>query len=361
MGGVFRDLEDGVIKRGFCLGCGACVAACPVQCLSLQDGTPTLQGKCINCGVCYEECLHTAGFDRVGKQWKVEMTDPDLGPYLSIHIAESPEKAVKERAQDGGAVTAMLKTLLEYEYVDGAIVTGVGAKPLQPEGKVVTTPDEVEEYAGSKYCRGPLFTAVREAVRHYGRSRLALVGLPCQIATLRRIQTSNPTNRQLAESVKLAIGLFCEGAFQYRFFREVVEGQARIPLAEVERVEVSGDKVIVYRMQKPPREIALAIAKKYIDLACRVCTDFSAVLADISVGAAGSPKGKSTVIIRTNAGADAFNFVARMNGIKTKPLEVGSGGIEEIRKASQRKKDGAKRTLERLRASKQPVPLWAES
>lgn len=356
----FEQLESAVVKRNFCLGCGACVAGCPVGCLAFDGSFPKLVGKCISCGICYNGCLQTFGFPNVVKLLGADGEVMEIGPYQAIYAAETPEKDLKKRAQDGGAVSALLKTLLEYEWVDGAIVTGIGAEPMRPEARVITSPEEVAEYAGSKYARGPLFPAVMEAVRHYGRSNLALVGLPCQVATLRRIQRSNPVNRHLSEAVKLTIGLFCDEAFEYRFFREVVEGQVRIPLAEVERVVISENKITVYRKRKPPRDIPLFAATRYIDNACKTCPDFSAELADLSVGSAGSPPGLSTVVVRTQLGAEALNFVVKMNGLKARALKPHSKETDEIWINTRRKRERARKNLERLKQTGQPIPVWTE-
>jgi len=356
----FNDLEAAVVKRQVCLNCGACVAACPVGALKLEKNLPRLVGKCINCGICYRECLQTAGYSKVAESLKLNISDLAIGQYHSAFIVDASSKEVKDHAQDGGAVTSILQTLLEYEYVDGVIATGIGPEPLLPEAKVITTPEDLLECAGSKYARGPLFPAVIDAVRKYNRKHLAVVGLPCQVATIRRIQTSEPTNRQLAEAVKLTIGLFCEGAFDHRFFREVVENQARVPLVEVEKVEISGGKITVHRLNKSPREIPLTLAKKYLDAPCRICSDFSSELADISVGSAGSPAGKSTVILRTEAGIEAFNFAARFNKFRAKSLDPAGSEVEEVRTISRRKKTAAEKTIQRMRADKKPLPIWVE-
>ena len=79
--------------------------------------------------------------------------------------------------QDGGFVSAMLIWLLEHDYVDAAMVSGVEpddawrAKPV-----LVRSVEEVLATAGSRYtyCANPL--ALREA-KALGLSRLALVGM----------------------------------------------------------------------------------------------------------------------------------------------------------------------------------------
>ena len=40
-----------------CTGCGACVEACPVEAISVQDGKARIDaGTCVECGVCVGEC-----------------------------------------------------------------------------------------------------------------------------------------------------------------------------------------------------------------------------------------------------------------------------------------------------------------
>ena len=40
-----------------CTGCGACVEACPVDAIIVQDGKARIDAeKCVECGVCEGEC-----------------------------------------------------------------------------------------------------------------------------------------------------------------------------------------------------------------------------------------------------------------------------------------------------------------
>ena len=40
-----------------CFGCGACVATCPVEAITLKDGVAVVDpSKCINCGACTATC-----------------------------------------------------------------------------------------------------------------------------------------------------------------------------------------------------------------------------------------------------------------------------------------------------------------
>jgi len=40
-----------------CVGCEACVAACPVEAIAIADGKAAVdEGTCIECGACVGEC-----------------------------------------------------------------------------------------------------------------------------------------------------------------------------------------------------------------------------------------------------------------------------------------------------------------
>jgi len=45
-----------VVDQETCTGCGACVEACPVDAISLDDKAKVDADTCIDCGTCVEEC-----------------------------------------------------------------------------------------------------------------------------------------------------------------------------------------------------------------------------------------------------------------------------------------------------------------
>lgn len=363
MAKVFNDLINEVATPGYCLTCGECVASCPFGCLTMEVGTPAFKKACVNCGICYGGCPQVIDSRQLEQKiFGRRASDEEvLGVYQQALSVEARSPDIKTRGQDGGAVTALLASLLEDGFIDGAIVMGVGSLPWQPTPKVATVRKGLIDCAGTKYSMGPIFLGLKDAVDLYYRSRVAIVGTPCQIVASRRMQLSDLTNRRLGGTIVLHLGLFCERAFEYeKFFRGIVQKQLRTPLSEVVKFDVKRGRFIIYRRHKPRRELALEALERYVCSPCKVCMDFAAELADISVGSEGSPLGKSTVLIRTQTGSEAFDIARRFREFDMLELEEVKPGIEAIRKASKEKKLRAAREFQKIKLQKRTLPIWMQ-
>lgn len=360
---VFNDLIKEVTTLGYCISCGACVASCPFVCLTMEGGIPVLKKACVNCGICYGECPQVIDSRQLEQKiFGRKASDEEVfGVYQQALSIEARSPDIKARAQDGGAVTALLASLLEGGFIDGAIVMGVGPLPWQPTPRVAMARNELIECAGTKYAMGPLFLGLRDAVDLHYCSRVAVVGTPCQITASRRMQLSELTNRRLGGTIVLHLGLFCERAFEYeKFFRGVIQKQLRTPLSEVVKFDIKRGRFIIYHRHKPRRELALEAVQRYVCQSCKVCMDFAAELADISVGSDGSPIGRSTVLIRTQTGSEAFDIARRFRELDVLELEKVKPGIEAIRKTSKEKKLKAGREFQRIKLQRRPLPIWMQ-
>ena len=352
---LFINLMEEVIHPGLCIGCGACIAACPSFALQMEHGQPVMKGRCEACYLCYYQCPFVANPYELERQvfGRNATAEEVVGIYKRAFSAQALAADVRMRGQDGGAVTALLAALLKTGFIDGAVAVGSGAgedERWQPTPKVATTRADLLECAGTKYSPGPALIGLRDAVDLYSLEEIALVGTPCQIKALRQMQTSKHGVHRLADAVKFSIGIFCMRTFSYDgFFKDIIEKQLDMNLAEIDKFDIKHGRLIIYRKGKPKRELVLDALARFTCQPCKLCGDFAAELADISIGAVGSPLSHSTVLLRTPIGLEAFERASESKELDVKPLDIVKPGIEAVRRLSMRKKDTTIKEIQRLR------------
>jgi len=359
---MFVHLIEEVINPEFCSGCGACAASCPFSVLVMGGERPKLAGRCELCGVCYYQCPQLASQGELERKvfGRNATAEETVGIHRGAISAQTSDHEIRTRCQDGGIVTSLLAALLKTGFIDGAVVTA--SDEWRPVPKVATTRAELLECAGSKYSRGGVLLGLRDAIDLYSCEQIAVVGLPCQIKAVRRMQTSERAVNRLTDAIKLCVGLFCVWAFPYeQFFKRVVEKQLDTKLAEVAKFDIKRRRLLIYRRGKPRRELALDALEQFVDVPCRLCPDFAAELADISVGAVGSPLAHSSVLLRTQVGAEAFEISEETKALKARPIEEVKPGMGAIRRLSVSKKRAAKEELERRRRLGKPLPFWIQN
>ncbi len=45
-----------IVDMEKCTGCEACVDACPVEAIAMDDGKAKISDECVDCGQCVDEC-----------------------------------------------------------------------------------------------------------------------------------------------------------------------------------------------------------------------------------------------------------------------------------------------------------------
>ncbi len=178
-------------------------------------------------------------------------------------------------------------------------------------------------------------------------SRLGFVGTPCQIQGLRKAQAlGDLLENNWANSVSLAIGLFCMGNWSYPCIRGYFEKHG-IGLEKVTRIEISGYDVEV-SLNGSKIVLPLTGLRKYVKLACKLCLDFASELADISVGSIGSPHGWSTVIVRSELGEKVVTGAEAAEEIEVR--EVGEEQLAKLAEVARKKIErNTRRILGRIR------------
>ncbi|KXA94883.1 hypothetical protein AKJ37_00050 [candidate division MSBL1 archaeon SCGC-AAA259I09] len=282
-----------------------------------------------------------------------------MGIYKNAYSARTKIPEVEESSQDGGVVTSLLVSLLEEGFIDGAVITGVGEEPWKPEPRVAISREEIIENAGTIYSPSSVLKGLREAVDNYDRENLAVVGTPCQVKGLRRMKTANRRANKYGSRVKLLIGLFCMESFPYENVVKIVEDELGLKISEVTKFDIEkGDFIVQTGDQE--KTIPVGELKDFMSSFCRVCLDFAAELADVSVGNVGVPSGYNAVLTRTDVGEEAFQRTIEAGDLESEPLENVKPGLGLIEKLSNKKKQGRKEEIERRKESEEPIPPSAE-
>ncbi len=306
---IFDDLHKQVIFPKTCCCCGSCVTVCPTGSIRLNHlGFPYHVGTCIECGACFYVCPRTSFPTEEIEEliFGKKREDDLLGVYESMYSVTSIDEDIRKRMQDGGAVTSLLKGAFETDLIDGAIVTGASSRqPWLAVPIIASSYEEALSGAGTKYTLSPVNSLLRDAVEGRFES-LAFVGTPCQVRGIRKMQYNSQYAGKMADVVKYSIGLFCMDNFYDDLIKLLVERFYGIDLNNVIKCNIKGKNFIVtYNGENI--NIPLSRANHYLREGCKVCPDFSAEFADVSIGSVGSNDGWSTVMIRNEHGRELFN------------------------------------------------------
>ena len=324
----FFELAAAVIDADRCIQCGACIAACPSDSLATSfEDLPYLVKMCTGCSLCWDFCPR--GGLRYEATWPdapepAVVADQDValltgepGQGLGV-VTESIAAKVRsdsrlkvDAVQDGGVVSAILVAALEAGVIDGALIAREHpATPWRGVPFLATTTEELLERGGSFYNQTLALGALD--IERFGLAedaKIAIVGTPCEIQGLRALQSRQwRRGNSRVESVTLAIALMCTKSFDYRkLMLRLVQGERRIRLADVGKVDVVHGRFQVFShggeilIDEPVKNFHGATLK-----GCDECADFLGRGADISVGSVGSAEGFSSVLVRTDAGAEAL-------------------------------------------------------
>ncbi|MHA1487147.1 MAG: Coenzyme F420 hydrogenase/dehydrogenase, beta subunit C-terminal domain, partial [Promethearchaeota archaeon] len=229
-----------------------------------------------------------------------------LGYYQKIVAAKSNDETVLRSAQNGGVVSSLLIHALDSGLIDGVLLTDKDENWF-PKPVIARTPDEILSCIVSKYTISPTLLTYRVAGREFKLEKLAFVGVPCQIHAVRKLQLSSPLSDEYGK-FKLIIGLYCYSNYTYDLLKLFVQGELGIPLSTVKKFDVSKGQFYVYKKDGTVKQVSIGKTKQFTWSSCHFCKDFSAELADISVGSAGTFSNDwNSVILRTDIGVKIFN------------------------------------------------------
>ena len=362
---TFEDLIREVQEPGLCHHCGGCVTFCTsinYAALELDNsGRPRFadRAKCIECGLCYSICPEIDELHQETEQlvaWEAPM-----GKVIDLSAVRALDTDIREKATDGGAVTALLVHLFDSGRIDGAIVTRqIGLFNREPH--LATTREDIIASAG-------FYFDTSAGIKHFGHdystfspsvqefrpviekklNSIALVGTPCQIQAVRKIEALGVVP---SDAIKYCFGLFCSGNFLFdEKEKKKLEEIGMFNWEEVSKINIK-ENFMLHLKNQNILQISLDKLEFLKRYACRFCRDYSAEYADLSFGGIGAKEGWTTVITRSAKGrkvlADAWGKTIESTS-DAQGLELSAAdALDIVRQASKSKRETAQSNRRKL-------------
>jgi len=284
----YLELKRKVLDKNYCVKCGACAIVCPVNKILFLDYSIMFNKdvNCINCKLCTNVCP------------KIDNNFVNFSNKEKYYSA----KSTRIVGQDGGLATEFLIAAIELNIVD-AIIAVNKDRFWRPIPVVVNSIEDIEKCKFTKFGEVCIFCSLPK-VRD---KKVCIIGPPCIVNAARKLQKLKYNN------IKLIVGLFCSENFEYNGLINFLRNE-----------NVAIDEIVKFKVKKGFFEVItksgtfkfkLERLKSLVMDGCKICQDFCALNADVSIGSAGSEDGYSTVIIRSKIGKKIFEFLIKKNRI----------------------------------------------
>jgi len=359
----FRTLNREVVDTGICAACYGCVSFCTaneLNVLAIEKDKPVYcdEKNCLEDGICYLICPRTPDLDKA-IETRFQFREP-IGSYIAVRSLRTTNKEIADVCCDGGVVTSLLKFLLDTKRIDGAVLSRRESL-WNNEPMIATKFEDLLECAGSSLAQsrsvrdlGDLTTyaAIFSALKGLNLldlTKLAVVGTPCQILTIRKMQLLRIVPSHL---VRFTIGLFCfENFLMHDDGRKYLASKIGANLDQVEKINLKEDFIV---RLKDGRVVHADLDDlgPIVRSACLACTDFSNYAADISVGGLGSPEGYTTTLLRNRAAQRLINQAINKGYLEETEQK---GALEKIEMMAERKRNRGKRVLAERKAKHKNV------
>ena len=233
-----------------------------------------------------------------------EASRPDelhFGPFRRMLRARLDPPA--PGAQWSGITTRLAERLLRAGTVTAVLTMAPDPKDRwRPVPVLVTDPDQLAACRGMRMGYAPLLSLL-EPARDAGHTRLAVVGIPCQVYALRALEESLGLERLYV------IGTPCSDNTTTENFHEFLSLLADDPTT-ITYLEFRPDYHVELRFSDgairrvPFLQLPLSkLRPDFFPLTCRSCVDYTNVLADITVGYMGG-SGEQWLLVRNARGEE---------------------------------------------------------
>jgi len=322
---TFENLIEEVHGKGICQECGGCVSFCSSAEYNIigfpnPNAPPEYINKdqCLECGICYCICPQTHYLhEELDSTYNItDYHSMPLGSYDKVYSCQATDKDFLEHGTDGGVVNSLINFLIEKKYIEGAIVAKLET-PFSRESTIAYNKQDLISGSGAtldistqldEVQKFSTYTHSIPELNHYKFKKLALVGTPCQIYTVRCMQDLGVTP---SENIEICMGLFCyENFFFEKSKLDKFQKDFNIDFRNIIKINIKEDLIFKIRDENNNlRTIHIPFnhLNEYMRSACNACSDFTNVYSDISFGGIGSPEKYTTIIPRTEKGKKFFN------------------------------------------------------
>ena len=229
-----------------------------------------------------------------------------FGPYVAMH------RAALRQPRDGAQWTG-ITTRLGERLLESGLVSAVLCMTADPDDRWRPKPILVTRAADMAACRGmrmgyaPLLELLEPAIAA-GHTRIAVIGIPCQVYALRALQA------ELGLEQLYVVGTPCSDNTPTENFHEFLALIDPAPQA-ITYLEFRADYHVELRYTDgrvrtiPFLQLPLSqLRPDFFPLTCRTCVDYTNVLSDITVGYMGG-EGRQWLLVRNARGQQMLDLL----------------------------------------------------
>ena len=169
---VMNNIKD-IADSDFCVGCGCCIAVCPVKCITLTEKNgfyyPEVNAdQCIQCGKCRNTCTRIVE--------KLEFNSA-LGWYAGY----ADEKSMPRMSTSGGVCSLISKNCIEKGK---NVYAAAFDNDWNLSHNRVEDLDQLEKFDGSKYVQSAIDKCIYQEIKEKIKAgeECLFIGTPCQAA-----------------------------------------------------------------------------------------------------------------------------------------------------------------------------------